>query len=366
MPGLFDPFSLKGVQLRNRIVVAPMCQYSAEDGVVTDWHRIHLGGLARGGSSLVFVEATAVSPEGRITVGCTGLWNDEQAAALAPIVDEIKRHGAAPGIQIAHAGRKGSTNRPWEGDDHFLPDDPRAWKIIAPSAQAAGGLLPCVPCAMTKQDIERVKGDFVSAAVRARDLGFECLMLHFAHGYLAQSFFSPYSNLRDDEYGGSFENRCRFLIETFEAVRAVWPEDRPLSMRLGVVEYDDQDEQKLSESIALIKRFRDGGLDLIDLSMGFTSEKSEIPWGPAFMAPVAARVRRETGMPTGVSWNITLPEQADALIRDEMIDLVLLGRPLLVDPHWPYAAARALGVEHPGFATLPIQYAHWVDRYRIA
>ena len=198
MSSLFDPLKLKGVTLRNRIAVPPMCQYMAEDGLINDWHRVHLAGLARGGAGLVIVEATAVSPEGRITPGDTGLWNDEQARAFVPVVEAIKAAGAVPGIQIGHAGRKASANAPWEGDDHIAVDDLRGWSTIAPSAIPFGGNLPKVPKAMTLQDIVRVRADFVAAARRARDAGFQWLELHFAHGYLGQSFFSVHSNQRDD------------------------------------------------------------------------------------------------------------------------------------------------------------------------
>lgn len=281
MPGLFDPFSLKDVTLRNRIVASPMCQYSAQDGVANEWHRAHFAGLARGGAGLVVIEATGVSPEGRITPACLGLWNDAQAEALAPIIAEMRKAGAVTGIQIGHAGRKASANRPWEGDDHIPANDPRGWETIAPSALAHGGGLSRVPRAMTQADIARVRADFVAAAERARDIGIEWLKLHFAHGYLAQNFLSPHANKRDDAYGGSFENRSRFLIETLAAVRKVWPENRPLSARLGVIEYDGRDEETLAEAIELVKRFKAEGLDFIDVSVGFSTNEARIPWGPA-------------------------------------------------------------------------------------
>ncbi len=365
MPTLFDPFTLKGVTLRNRIAVSPMCQYSAEDGLVNDWHRVHLAGLARGGSGLVVVEASAVSPEGRITPGDLGLWNDAQAAALAPVVAQIKAAGAVAGVQLAHAGRKASANLPWEGDDHIPAGDPRGWETLAPSALAHGGTLGKVPRAMTTDDIARVQQDFVAAAKRARDAGFDWLVLHFAHGYLAQSFLSVHANRREDAYGGSFENRSRFLVETLAAVRRVWPEDRPLSLRLGVIEFDGRDEETLAESIELARRFKADGLDFIDVSIGFSTPAAKIPWGPAFLAPIAARLRKEAGLPASTSWYISEPEQANGLIRDDLLDLVVLGRPLLADPHWPYAAAKALGLDKAAW-TLPTPYAHWLERYRAA
>ena len=365
MPSLFDPYSLKDVTLRNRIAVSPMCQYSASEGVIDDWHLVHLAGLARGGSGLVIVEATAVSPEGRITPGDAGLWNDAQAEALRPAVAAIKSAGAVPGIQIAHAGRKASANRPWEGDDHIPESDPRAWQTIAPSAVAFGANLPRVPAAMTLEDIARVRRDFVTAAERARDLGFEWLELHFAHGYLGQSFFSRHANQREDRYGGTAENRGRFLLETLRDVRAVWPEHLPLTARLGVVEFDGRDEEMLAESVDLVRRMKSEGLDFLDVSMGFNTPHATIPWGPGFLAEIAGRMRSQTGLPTSTSWYLGSPEQADAVIRNGQVDLVMLGRPLLEDPHWPYAAARALGVDRPAW-TLPAPYAHWLERYRTA
>lgn len=364
MSGLFDPYSLKDVTLRNRIAVSPMCQYSATDGVANQWHAVHLEALARGGSGLVVVEATGVSPEGRITPGCLGLWNDAQAEALAPMVRQIKSWGAVPGIQIGHAGRKASANLPWEGDDHIPTGDPRGWETISPSAVAFGGGLPKVPREMTKADIERVKGDFVAAAIRARDAGFQWLVLHFAHGYLAQSFFSIHANQRTDEYGGNADNRGRFLLETLAAVRAVWPENLPLTARFGVIEFDGRDEETLAEAIGLIRRFKAEGLDFIDVSMGFSTPTAQVPWGPAMLGSIAKRVRQETGLPTATTWNVGPAEQADGLIKDGAIDVAMIGRPLLENPHWPYDAARKLGVEKPAWATLPAPYAHWLSRYR--
>ncbi len=363
MAGLFEHYTLKGVTLRNRIAVSPMCQYMATDGVANDWHRAHYASLARGGAGLVIVEAAAVAAEGRITWGDLGLWNDAQAEALAPIVAEMTRWGAVPGIQIAHAGRKASANRPWEGDDHIPLGEPNSWETIAPSAVAFGDGLPRVPREMTLDDIVRVRADTVATAVRARDLGFRWLELHMAHGYLAQNFFSPISNKRTDAYGGSAENRARYLFEVFSAVREVWPADRPLTIRLGVEEFDGGVEM-IGESIALLQRMKQGGLDFVDVSIGFNTPAASIPWAPNFMAPIAERIRRETRLPGATSWYISKPEEADALIRDDRIDLVMLGRPLLADPHWPYAAAKVLGIDNPAWATLPPPYAHWLARYR--
>lgn len=365
MPALFEPFKLKGVTLRNRIAVPPMCQYTAKNGLINDWHRVHLASLARGGAGLVIVEATAVSPEGRITPGCAGLWTDEQAQAFIPVVAAIKAAGAVPGIQIGHAGRKASANVPWEGDDHIAADDARGWQTIAPSAIAHGANLPKVPQAMTVEDIARVRADFVAAAKRARDAGFEWLELHFAHGYLGQSFFSVHANQRNDLYGGSLENRSRFLLETLAAVREVWPEHLPLTARFGVIEYDGRDGETLAESIELAKGFKQRGLDLLSVSVGFSTPTATIPWAPAFLAPIAERVRRETGLPVSSAWGIDTPELAQRVIEDGQLDLVMVGRAHLADPHWPYKAARALRIERASW-TLPAPYAHWLERYQAA
>jgi len=362
MPSLFEPFKLKDVTLRNRIAVPPMCQYSAEDGLINDWHHVHLAGLARGGAGLLIVEATAVSPGGRITPGCTGIWNDAQAQAFVPVVQAIKAAGAVPGIQIAHAGRKASANRPWEGDDHIAADDARGWDTIAPSAIAFGANLPKVPQAMTLDDIARVRADFVAAAKRARDAGFEWLELHFAHGYLGQSFFSTHSNQRDDSYGGSLENRSRFLLETLAAVREVWPEHLPLTARFGVIEYDGRDEETLAESIELTRGLKQRGLDMLSVSIGFSTPSAKIPWAPALLAPIAERVRREAGLPVSSAWGFGTPELAQAAVQNNQLDLVMIGRAHLADPHWPYKAALALGVDRPSW-TLPAPYAHWLERY---
>jgi 2,4-dienoyl-CoA reductase-like NADH-dependent reductase (Old Yellow Enzyme family) len=365
MPSLFEPFKLKNITLRNRIAVPPMCQYSADQGVVNDWHRVHLAGLARGGAGLVIVEATAVSPEGRITPGCTGLWNETQAQAFAPVVEAIKAAGAVPGIQLGHAGRKASANRPWEGDDHIAAGDPRGWPTIAPSAIPFGAGLPKMPAAMTLDDIARVRSDFVAAATRARDAGFQWLELHFAHGYLGQSFFSAHSNQRTDGYGGTAEKRGRFLVETLAAVRDVWPENLPLTARFGVIEYDGRDEETLVESIDLVKRLKQSGLDMLSVSVGFSIPTADIPWAPAFLAPIAGRVRREAGLPVSAAWGIDTPELAERAIADGNLDLVMVGRAHLADPHWPYRAARVLGVDRASW-TLPAPYAHWLERYQAA
>lgn len=363
MSRLFSPYQLKGIELRNRIAVPPMCQYSAINGYTTDWHRAHYAGIARGGAGLLIVEATAVSPEGRITPGCTGLWEDGQIQGMAGVAHAIKSAGCVPGIQLAHAGRKASANRPWQGDDHIANDQPGGWQTIAPSAIAFGGGLPKVPLAMSRGDIQRVSADFVAAAQRALAAGFEWLELHFAHGYLAQSFFSRAANQRDDEYGGSFDNRARFLLDTLSAVRAVWPQHLPLTARFGVIEFDGDDEQTLSESIELVRRFKQLGLDMLNVSIGFSTINSKAPWAAGFMLPVAERVGREAQIPVATSWCLDDPQQANSAISSGSIELAMIGRAHLLNPHYPVVMAQVLGENNP-VAVLPDQYAYWLSRYR--
>lgn len=358
MAALFSPYQLKDVRLRNRIAVAPMCQYSAVDGTPTDWHLVHLGSRAVGGAGLVIVEATAVSPEGRISPGDTGIYRDEQVPVYARIAEFISQQGAVPGIQLAHAGRKASAARPWEGDGH-LELAAGGWETIAPSAVPFGSNLPKVPRELTELDIRRVQADFVAAAKRALAAGFRWLELHFAHGYLAHEFYSPLSNFRSDQYGGSFENRVRFLRETLQAVRAVWPERLPLTARLSVTDWVEGGVT-LTESIALARLLQSDGLDLLDVSHGFvTPDLAAIPWAPGFMIPATGQIREEAGIATAAGWLITEPEQAEDAIRSGAADIVMLARELLRDPYWPYRAARKLGVEQPG-AILPVQYARAV------
>ncbi|MFT4075758.1 MAG: NADH:flavin oxidoreductase/NADH oxidase [Asticcacaulis sp.] len=364
MSSLFTPLHLKDITLRNRVAIPPMCQYSATDGFINDWHLAHYAGMARGGAGLVIVEATGVSPDGRITPGCTGLWSDDHIDGMAKVASLIKAAGAVPGIQIGHAGRKASANLPWEGDDHIPEGDPRGWETISPSAIAFGGGLSRVPREMTLDDIARVRADFVAAARRARDAGFKWLELHFAHGYLGQSFFSVHANQRSDQYGGDFAGRSRFLLETLAAVREVWPENLPLTARFGVIEFDGRDEENLQESIELTRQMRDGGLDLLNASIGFSTITGKTPWAPAFLAPTVERVRRETKMPVASSWCMDGPQDAERAVAEGQMDLVMIARAHLADPHYTYALAKTLGVESPEWATLPAPYAHWLSRYR--
>ena len=362
MSALFQPFKLKDITLRNRIAVPPMCTYSANDGLINEWHQVHYASLARGGAGLVIVEATAVAPEGRITPHCTGIWNDEQAQVFAKVAKSIKDAGSVPGIQIAHAGRKASANIPWEGDDHIPAGDSRGWQTIAPSAEAFGANLSKQPQEMTLEDIARVRDDFVAAARRALEAGFEWLELHFAHGYLAQSFFSAHSNKRNDQYGGSFDNRSRFLLETLAAVRDVWPQHLPLTARFGVIEFDGRDEETLQESIELTRRFKAAGLDMLSVSIGFSTPAANVPWAPAFMGPIAKQVREQADLPVSSAWGFGTPELAEQAVASGQLDLVMVGKAHLANPHWSYQAARELGIERASW-TLPAPYAHWLERY---
>jgi 2,4-dienoyl-CoA reductase-like NADH-dependent reductase (Old Yellow Enzyme family) len=365
MTGLFSTFRLRSVTLKNRIAVSPMCLYRATEGFVNDWHLVHLGARAIGGAAMVVAEATAVAPEGRITPACAGLWSDAHADAWAPIVQFLKRQGAVPGIQLAHAGRKANVNRPWEGDDHIPEDDRRSWRIVGPSPLAWGALVHRVPHELNVADIRRVQDDFVAAAIRARDIGFECLMLHFAHGYLGQSFLSPIANHRTDAYGGSFENRARFLLEVTERVRAVWPDHLPLTAKLGIGDFVPE-SHTVEESIELTRRLKARGVDLLDLSVGFnTSTPGNLAWGPGMLVPFAARFRSEADIPTSVGWFITEPHQADEVVRRGQADVITLARPMLDDPHWPFHAAKALGREDPE-GVLPETYASWLRPAKVS
>ena len=358
MASLFDEYQLKGVTLRNRVAVSPMCQYSSDDGFPNDWHFVHLGSRAVGGAGVVIVEATAVTPEGRISPADSGIYHDAHVEPFAKIAKFLKANGAVAGIQIAHAGRKASANKPWEGDNH-IPTGEGGWDTLAPSAVAFGGNLTKVPKEMTVADIGRIQDAYVAAAKRSLAAGFEWLELHFAHGYLAHEFYSPLANFRTDGYGGSFDNRIRFLTETLAAVRSVWPERLPLTARLSVTDWTDGGVT-VDESIELAKRLKAGGLDLLDVSHGFvTPDISRIPWGPGFLIPTTGRVRREAGIATAAGWLISDPKQADDAVRDGHADLIVLARELLRDPYWPYRAALALGSDTAA-TLLPVQYARSV------
>jgi 2,4-dienoyl-CoA reductase-like NADH-dependent reductase (Old Yellow Enzyme family) len=343
-PHLFSPLTIKSVTLRNRIGVSPMCQYWTKDGMPTDWQLVHLGSRAIGGAAIVNAEATAVEARGRITPNCAGIWSDAHIEPWARVTRFIKEYGAVPGLQIAHAGRKASASRPWEGDRQ-LRDDEGGWQPIGPSPIAFGGTdnrLWRVPTEMTKADIATVRQSFVAAAQRAHAAGFDWLELHFAHGYLAHSFMSPLSNTRADEYGGSLENRIRFAVETARAVRAVWPEAKPLAARISTTDWVDGGWD-VEGSIELSRRLKAEGVDLIDCSSGGGTEKAHYPVGSGWQVPNAERIRREAGVLTSAVGKITDPAQADQIIRTGQSDLVYLATKIMDDPYWPLHAARALG-----------------------
>lgn len=341
MSDLFSPFTLAGVTLRNRVGVSPMCMYSAQEGLANDWHFVHLGARAAGGAGLVVVEATAVSLDGRITLGDLGLWSDPQVEPLARINRFIKTQGAVPAVQLAHAGRKASAARPWEGGAH-LAEGAGGWPILAPSALAFGGDLTKVPQAMSLADIARVQADFVSATKRALAAGFEWIELHGAHGYLAHEFLSPISNQRTDRYGGIFENRIRFLLETVRAVRAAWPERLPLTTRISCTDWAEGG-WTLDESVDLARRLKTEGVSLIDCSSGGIVGHAKILVGPGYQVPFAERIRRDAQIATAAVGMITEAVQADEIVKSGQADLVLLARAELSDPHWPLHAAKALG-----------------------
>ncbi|WP_243287815.1 NADH:flavin oxidoreductase/NADH oxidase [Geothrix terrae] len=344
MTRLFQPLTLRGITLPNRIAVSPMCQYQATDGLANDWHLVHLGGLAQGGAGLVITEATAVVPEGRISPDDLGLWNKDQAEALARIARFITSQGAVPGIQLAHAGRKASNPAPWKGSGS-LTASAGGWTPVAPSA------LPfdegwTMPTALDEPGILAVIEAFMDAARRAVAAGFQVIEVHAAHGYLLHQFLSPLSNHRTDAYGGSFENRTRLVREVVGALRNILPEELPLFARISATDWVEGG-WTLDQSVALAKELKDLGVDLVDCSSGGLVPRAEIPLGPGYQVPFAARIRAETGLPTGAVGLITGAEQAEQILAQESADLVLLGRELLRDPRWPLHAAQALGAETP-------------------
>jgi 2,4-dienoyl-CoA reductase-like NADH-dependent reductase (Old Yellow Enzyme family) len=341
---VFDPLALRSVTLRNRLAVSPMCQYSAVDGVPGDWHLVHLGARAAGGAGLVLAEATAVEPRGRISPADTGLWDDAQTDAWARIVRFVEGQGAAAGIQLAHAGRRGSARPPWEGEG-AVPAAAGGWAVVGPSPLRFSETYP-EPAALDEDGLAGVVAAFAAAAARARAAGFRVLEVHAAHGYLLHQFLSPLSNLRQDRWGGSFENRTRLVREVVGAVRAVWPEALPLLVRLSATDWVEGG-WTVDETVALARDLRGLGVDLLDVSSGGTSPRAKVPAGPGYQAAFAERIRREAGIATGAVGMITSPDQADHVVRSGQADLVLLGRELLRDPHFPLRAARALGREGP-------------------
>ena len=339
MAQLFDPLSIRGITLQNRIVVSPMCQYSSEDGFANDWHLVHLGSRASGGASLVFTEATAVTPEGRISPEDLGLWKDEQIDFLSRIVRFMKSQGTVPGMQIAHAGRKGSTQRPWEGSSK-VPLDKGGWVPIAPSAVAFSDTYP-MPRAMAKEEIRKVVEAFAQTARRALEAGFQVLEIHAAHGYLAHEFFSPLSNFRQDEYGGSFENRTRIGREIVSAVRKVWPENLPLFIRISATDWKEGG-WGVDQAVELAKSLKPLGVDLVDCSSAGLVVDQKIVAGPGFQVPFAERIRRDADILTATVGLIETKEQVVDILAKNQADLVLMAREFLRDPYWPLRTAREL------------------------
>ena len=349
MSKLFEPLAQRSLQLRNRIVVSPMCQYSAEGGLPNDWHLVHLGSRAVGGAAVVVAEATAVSPEGRISPHDTGLWNDAQVAAWSRINAFIAEQGAIPAVQLAHAGRKASTDAPWRGHGP-VPADRGGWTPVAPSALAFDAQSP-VPLALDQTGIRKVVDDFTAAALRAHAAGFRLLEVHAAHGYLLHEFLSPLSNQRADHYGGSFDNRARLVLEVVDAVRAAWPAELPLWVRISATDWAEGGWD-VEQSVELAKRLRERDVDLVDVSSGGLVSNARIPLEPGYQAPFAQRLRQEAGIATGAVGLITEPAHAEAIVADGVADVVLMGRELLRDPYFPRRAARALGGKLPS----PPQY----------
>ncbi|MGH9717755.1 MAG: NADH:flavin oxidoreductase/NADH oxidase [Candidatus Acidiferrales bacterium] len=339
---LFEQLKIRDVTLRNRIVVSPMCQYSSTDGFATDWHLVHLGSRAVGGAAAVFTEATAVSPEGRISLADLGIWKDEHIAPLARIAAFIREQGAVPGIQLAHAGRKASVRRPWEGGG-AVADSEGGWTPVAPSAIAFDPKYK-TPAKLDETGIHAIAQEFAEAARRAARAGFQVVEIHGAHGYLIHEFLSPLSNRRTDGYGGAFENRTRFAREVATAVRQVWPAQLPLFMRISATDWV-KGGWDAEQSVELAKQLAPLGVDLIDCSSGGTVLGAKIPIGPGYQTPFAEKIRREAGVMTGTVGMITSAAQADAIVREGKADLVLMAREFLRQPYWPMHAAQELGRE---------------------
>jgi 2,4-dienoyl-CoA reductase-like NADH-dependent reductase (Old Yellow Enzyme family) len=345
-PALFSPLTLRSVTFRNRIGVSPMCQYSSLDGQVAEWHIVHYGTRAVGGAGLTIVEATGVVPQGRISPGDLGIWSDEHIPGLLRLTKFLDEQGSVPAIQLAHAGRKASTPAPLRGGK-FLGVHEGGWEIVAPSpipfAEGHG-----IPHEMSKPEIQLVVSRFADAARRAWEAGFKAVEVHAAHGYLAHQFLSPLTNRRTDEYGGSFENRTRFLREVVGAVRKSWPDALPLFVRISVTDWAEGG-WNIEESAALCRELKQLGVDLIDASSGGLVPDAKIPVGPGYQVPFAARLRKETGLATAAVGLIRSPEEADEVVKSGAADFVLLGRELLRNPYWPQAAAKKLGAAplHP-------------------
>jgi 2,4-dienoyl-CoA reductase-like NADH-dependent reductase (Old Yellow Enzyme family) len=340
---LFSPLTLRGITLKNRIAVSPMCEYSSIDGFANDWHLVHLGSRAVGGAALVITEATAVVPEGRISPTDLGIWKDEHIVELARVTKFIREHGSVAGIQLAHAGRKASTAAPWDGGKSLSVAEGGWSPIYGPSAIAFSDDYQ-TPAALELSGIQDIISAFANAARRALDAGFEVIELHGAHGYLVNEFLSPLSNTRTDQYGGSFENRTRLLREIVEAVRAQWPERLPLFVRISATEWTEGGWD-VEQSVELARMVAPLGVDLIDCSSGGNVAKVRIPLEPGYQVPLAERVRRDSGVPTAAVGLITTASQADEIVRAGQADLIMLAREELRDPYFPLHAAKALGAD---------------------
>jgi 2,4-dienoyl-CoA reductase-like NADH-dependent reductase (Old Yellow Enzyme family) len=337
---LTRPFRIRGVEFRNRIAVSPMCQYSCEDGLANDWHLVNLGSRAVGGAGLVFVEATGVSPEGRISPGDMGLWSEEHVAPLKRIADFIHAHGSVAGIQLAHAGRKGSTARPWEGGKALQPGQ-GGWTPVAPSAVKFSDDYP-MPAALDENGLEKVRNDFAKAVTRALRAGFKVIEIHAAHGYLLNEFLSPLSNRREDRYGGSLENRMRLTMEIVKSARALMPNELPLFVRISGTDWVEGGWTP-EDSVVLAERLKAAGADVIDCSSGGVSPQQKIPVGEGYQVFIAKKVKREAQVMTAAVGLITRPGHAEAILQNGDADMVLLAREMLREPYWANRAAHELG-----------------------
>jgi 2,4-dienoyl-CoA reductase-like NADH-dependent reductase (Old Yellow Enzyme family) len=341
---LFTPIRVRSLDLTNRIVIAPMCQYSADDGCMTDWHLIHLGQLALSGAALLTIEATAVLPEGRITYADVGLWNDATEAAMGRTLESIRRWSSMPiAIQLAHAGRKASTEVPWKGGAQIAPSHANGWQTVSASAVPfADG--QNAPVALDREGLKRVRDGFAEAAVRSARLGIDAVQIHGAHGYLLHQFLSPLSNRRDDEYGGSLENRMRFPLEVFEAVRAAFPSDKPVTMRVSGTDWV-AGGWDVEQTIAFAEKLAARGCDAVHVSSGGVSPAQQIPLGPSYQVPLARAVKSAVGIPVVAVGLITGFEQAEAIVATGDADMIALARTILYDPRWPWHAAAELGAQ---------------------
>ncbi|MDW6022944.1 NADH:flavin oxidoreductase/NADH oxidase [Mesorhizobium sp. BAC0120] len=343
-PALFQPISIRDLHLSNRIVIAPMCQYSAEDGCMNDWHLVHLGHLALSGAALLTIEATAVLPEGRISWADVGLWDDKTEAAMGRTLEGVRRCSDMPiGIQLAHAGRKASSVVPWEGGGQYPPSDPRGWQAVAPSAIPFAER-EVAPTELDREGIRRVRDAFAASAVRAARLGLDVVQLHVAHGYLMHQFLSPLSNQRTDEYGGSLENRMRFPLEVFDAVRAAFPAQKPVSVRVSATDWV-KGGWDIEQTIAFAEKLEERGCDALHVSSGGLHPAQAIPVGPSYQVPLARAVKSAVRMPVIAVGLITGFEQAEAIVATGDADMIALARAILYDPRWPWHAAAELGAK---------------------